>query len=615
MGTLDDIRPGQTIGRYEFLVPIAKGGMAAVWTARQRGSRGFAKTVAIKTMLPMLSQDMQFEQMFLDEAKLAAQIHHPNVVEVLDLGEENDLLYQVMEFVDGESLSAILRAMSKKKVGIPLDIALRIIIDACRGLHAAHELTAVDGTDVGLVHRDISPQNIMITYDGVVKIVDFGVAKAAGRGTSETSAGQIKGKAPFMAPEQALGEEVDRRTDIFAMGIVLYLLTTGKHPFRGETDIATLHNILTQQPPSPRVIDPNYPRPLEMVVIRALSRDPSQRFSTAKEMADAISRVRPPTVRGAESEDVGAFVQELLGDVGRRRREALIEAIKRADARAESAEFGKPTDSSASLMLPLEEIGASSPSMKIPRAPSASTPPDPAESVHGAEGVVGAEMAAVGEPSSGAFVSAPLLGDLQSVQEPGFDALDLGAIVDELESGPQRGKGKAKLAFFGIFAILGVAGALVIWAVLQPDVSTTVDTETGSEAKDTSSAAGQVKTAEPAVSDESFGQGLDPNSLPKLGRSRPKVDATGKSDGTAQAQGDAGDLVAEEQQKRITIPHKPSTSSSAAQPSTSTSAAPVASTPPVASGTTGSKGSKPAVTHTAATPSAWKPPPVTDPGF
>ncbi len=136
MRTLDDIKPGQTIGRYEFLVPIAKGGMASVWAARLKGTRGFAKTVAIKTILPTLSDDPLFEQMFLDEAQIAAQIHHPNVVEIMDLGEENDVLYQVMEYVDGEPLTAIMRAVKKKKQRVPVEIAVKIIIDACMGLHA-----------------------------------------------------------------------------------------------------------------------------------------------------------------------------------------------------------------------------------------------------------------------------------------------------------------------------------------------------------------------------------------------------------------------------------------------------------------------------------------------
>src|SRR5262249_52176616 len=182
MRTLQEIQPGQTLGRYEFLVPIAEGGMAAVWAARLKGSRGFSKTVAVKTMLPTVSDDPQFEQMFLDEAQICARIKHPNVVEILDLGEQDDVLYLVMEWVDGEPLSSVRRAAAKQG-NLPRSIAVKIIADAAAGLHAAHELKDELGNPVGLVHRDISPQNILLAYDGGVKIVDFGVAKAAGRTT------------------------------------------------------------------------------------------------------------------------------------------------------------------------------------------------------------------------------------------------------------------------------------------------------------------------------------------------------------------------------------------------------------------------------------------------
>jgi len=336
MKTLDDIKPGQTIGRYEFLVPIAKGGMAAVWAARLKGTRGFSKTVAIKTMLPSLSDDPSFEQMFLDEAQIAAQIHHPNVVEIMDLGEETDVLYIVMEYIDGESVATLMRNASKRKEPIGLPVGVQLAVDACNGLHAAHELKNVDGNTVGLVHRDISPQNILVTYDGMVKLVDFGVAKAAGRMSSETTAGQIKGKAPYMSPEQAMGGRVDRRTDIFAMGIVLYQLTTGKHPFRGENDLSTLHNILHRTVPSPKFVDPKFPRPLEAVIMKALSREQDKRFQTAQEMADALTRVFPPTVRRVTASDVSKFVGSLMGDAGEKRREALREAIRQADSRGSS---------------------------------------------------------------------------------------------------------------------------------------------------------------------------------------------------------------------------------------------------------------------------------------
>ncbi len=194
------LAPGTVLGRYELLLPIAQGGMATVWAARQKGSRGFSKTVAVKTMLPNLSEDPTFEQMFLDEAAIASKIHHPNVAEILDLGEQDEILYLVMEWVDGESLSALSKQTKKLETDIPLRIAPKIVAQACAGLHAAHELRDENETLVELVHRDVSPQNILVASSGLVKLVDFGVAKALGR-SGATSVGQLKGKVPYMSPE------------------------------------------------------------------------------------------------------------------------------------------------------------------------------------------------------------------------------------------------------------------------------------------------------------------------------------------------------------------------------------------------------------------------------
>jgi serine/threonine protein kinase len=334
MRTLQEIQPGQTLGRYEFLVPIAEGGMASVWAARLKGTRGFSKTVAVKTMLPSVSDDPQFEQMFLDEAQIASRIRHPNVVEIMDLGEQDEVLYLVMEWVDGEPLSNLRRAAAKVG-GIPRNIAVRIVGDACAGLHAAHELKEESGQLVGLVHRDMSPQNLLVTFDGVVKIVDFGVAKAAGRSSGQTTAGQVKGKPPYMSPEQALGEAVDRRTDVFALGIILYQLTTGKHPFRGESDLVTLQNIVSDKPiVTPRAYDKAYPRLLEGVVMKALDRRREARYQSCAEFEAAIDDVFSKEMPRARTEDVGKFMREMLGSRGEERRKALLDSIRLADERA-----------------------------------------------------------------------------------------------------------------------------------------------------------------------------------------------------------------------------------------------------------------------------------------
>src|SRR5262245_34503158 len=283
-----DIGAGHVLGRYELLMPIASGGMAMVWAARLKGSRGFQKIVAVKTMLPNLVEDEQFEKMFLDEASLASKVRHPNAVEIIDLGEQNGVLFLAMEWIDGIPLNQVMK-VAKRHGGVPTTVATRIVMQACAGLHAAHELTDGKGKLLGLVHRDISPQNILVTFDGVAKVVDFGVAKATALGEGTTRAGQVKGKIGYMAPEQGRGEPIDRRADVFAMGIVLYVLTTGMHPFRKESEGATLFAITSADPVvPPHKIVPDYPAALEGVVLRALAKDRDKRFASASELFKAL---------------------------------------------------------------------------------------------------------------------------------------------------------------------------------------------------------------------------------------------------------------------------------------------------------------------------------------
>lgn len=324
------VQPGYVLGRYELLIPIAAGGMAQVWAARLKGARQFQKIVAVKTMLPKLSEDEQFEQMFLDEASLASRIRHPNVVEILDLGEQHGVLYLVMEWIEGVPLNQLMKT-AKASGGVPPRVAVRIAMQACAGLHAAHELTDEKGNLVGLVHRDVSPQNILVTYDGVTKVVDFGVAKATALGGGATVAGQIKGKVSYMAPEQVRGEALDRRVDVFAMGIVLYALTTGKHPFRRESDAATMYNICAPQPVTPpsRVFS-DYPPELEAIVLRALAKDRDERFATCDDMLRALDAL-PAELRASSDADVAQFVRQLFSDRREARRKQLDEAIERAN--------------------------------------------------------------------------------------------------------------------------------------------------------------------------------------------------------------------------------------------------------------------------------------------
>lgn len=333
MQSLNDLSPGKFLGRYELLMPVAQGGMAAVWAARLVGTRGFQRVVAIKTILPTLSDDAHFEQMFLDEAGLASRIRHPNVVQVIDLGEENGLLYQVMEWIDGDALSSFLRD-PKAVDGLPHAIAARIMIGVCEGLHAAHETRDDADQVVGLVHRDVSPQNILVTRDGVPKVVDFGVAKASSLSSARTTAGTLKGKPAYMAPEQIQGGDVDRRADIFSLGVLLYMATTGHNPFRGANDMATLHTICAkEEAPPPSTILKSYPADLEEVVMRSITKDPLRRFPTAAAMARAIEQAVPEVRKTGDSE-VAEFMRSFLSARLEARSAALRQALIEADQRA-----------------------------------------------------------------------------------------------------------------------------------------------------------------------------------------------------------------------------------------------------------------------------------------
>ena len=271
-------------GRYETLKPIASGGMATVHLGRAVGVGGFERLVAIKVMHPHIAAESEFVDMFLDEARLAARIRHPNVVATLDV-QADDGLFIVMEYVDGPSLQALRKSWRKKP--LPLPMGMRILVDALAGLHAAHELCDDNGASLNLVHRDVSPANILIGADGIVRITDFGVALAESR-LSSTRGGQLKGKIPYMPPDQLMGETVDRRCDVYAAGVVLWEVLTGKRLFKADSDGALLQQILAGPTQSPRQVNPEVPEALDVACMRALQALPGDRFATAADFADAL---------------------------------------------------------------------------------------------------------------------------------------------------------------------------------------------------------------------------------------------------------------------------------------------------------------------------------------
>lgn len=382
----EELCAGDTLGRYQLLVPIAQGGTASVWAARMKGPRGFEKIVAVKVMLAEFSEDSEAESMFLDEARLVSRIRNPNVAEVLDLGEQDGALFIVMEWIDGEQLNVVMRD-ARLQGGVPLPIAVRIVRQACAGLHAAHELVDNDGRPVSLVHRDVSPQNLIVGYDGTVKVIDFGVAKAASN-SQRTTVGQIKGKVAYMAPEQAYGEAVDRRTDVFALGIVLYQLVTGKHPLRGDNEYATLGRIRDKRPVDPpSVHHSSVPNEIEQVILKALAKNRDQRFATMQGMSQALDAAFP-TNDAPSRETISAYMGRLLGHRGEKKRLAIREAIRTANENKRTptvvpAAFEQPRDpeegrpASSRRLPPPPPLAEWERSGRSPQTPPPKTPRPP----------------------------------------------------------------------------------------------------------------------------------------------------------------------------------------------------------------------------------------------
>ncbi|UQA62990.1 serine/threonine-protein kinase [Polyangium aurulentum] len=344
-------------GRYEKIAEIASGGMATVYLGRALGAAGFERLVAIKEMHRHIASEDEFVEMFLDEARLAARIHHPNVVATLDVGSDEDGLFLVMEFVEGPSLQQMLKHLHRQRgEKLPIDIALRIFLDALEGLHAAHELTGEGGAPLNLVHRDVSPQNVLVSTDGIAKLTDFGVARAESR-LFTTKAGNIKGKVPYMAPEQATAKPVDRRTDVFAAGSVLWEMLAGKRLIKADSEVAMIFQVTEVVPDSPRVERPEIPMPIAAACLRALEKDAVHRYATAAEFAEALEQAaRVSNVAIATPRAVAAFVKSLGVH---RASAALMPESRRPDAlRPDALRINTLTKSVGAMSSPSTHAGA-----------------------------------------------------------------------------------------------------------------------------------------------------------------------------------------------------------------------------------------------------------------
>ncbi|MFZ5890349.1 MAG: serine/threonine-protein kinase [Myxococcota bacterium] len=322
----------QRVDRYELLGEIASGGMATVYLARLTGVGGFQRFVAMKRLHPHLANEKEFVEMFLDEARLAAGIHHPNVVPILEVGASPVGYYLVMEYVEGDTLARLLARAASRGKRIPPPIVIRIALDMLAGLHAAHELRDDRGQPINLVHRDVSPQNVLVGADGISRITDFGVARAASR-LSATRVGQLKGKIAYMAPEQAQGDErLDRRADVFSAGIVLWEALTAKRLFKADNEAATLSRIMSEPVPNLARIAPHVGSEVSEVVMRALDRDRERRFTSCAQFADALEASAQARVKVASPRELAAYVQEVMGEEVARQRDAVRTWLARTEA-------------------------------------------------------------------------------------------------------------------------------------------------------------------------------------------------------------------------------------------------------------------------------------------
>lgn len=300
-------------GRYALHAEIAAGGMATVHVGRLLGPGGFSRTVAIKRLHAQFAKDPEFVSMFMDEARLAARIQHPNVVSIIDVVAERGELLLVMDYIAGQSLSRLLRSEQKAGRRVEPRILVKIMTEVLSGLHAAHELTDERGAQLGVVHRDVSPQNILVGADGVAHLIDFGVAKAAGR-LQTTRKGHLKGKLAYMPPEQIRFGELDRRTDIYAASVVLWQGLVGRQLFSGG-EANVMYAVLSSEVKRPGSLVPGLPAGLDDIVMKGLARDPDDRFSTALEMADALEGALAP----ASTRETARWMQKVAGDELERR--------------------------------------------------------------------------------------------------------------------------------------------------------------------------------------------------------------------------------------------------------------------------------------------------------
>jgi serine/threonine protein kinase len=378
-------------GKYTLFERIGRGGMADVFKARIQGPAGFERTFVVKRILPHLSDDPAFTKMFIDEAKIAAKLTHPNIVQVFELGNVDEEYFMSMEYVRGHDLAETMRTLWAR-VGPPRpELVAYVGREMCRALAYAHDFTSDEGESLGMIHRDISPSNVMLSFDGAVKILDFGIAKALGGDAAEeaTKSGTLKGKFAYMAPEQTASNDIDRRIDIFATGIVLHEILTGRRLFKGENDMQTIERVRRCEVVAPSLFNPLCPPQMDQIVLQALAKNPDARYQSASEMADALDDIvyatrfqstqLAQTMRSLFPADAGGgdlratgSARMVTGSVSPSRSNTGLPRVDPHGSRP------NPTATRSPTIPPIVAPAATSPSYRLPTSPSNISFPQPA---------------------------------------------------------------------------------------------------------------------------------------------------------------------------------------------------------------------------------------------
>ena len=323
----------EIFGEYKILKKIATGGMAEVFLARRTGLKGFEKLLAIKRILPQFSENEEFISMFIDEAKLAAQLNQRNIVQIYDFGNQQGAYYIAMEYVSGKDVRSIVKRSIEKQKRMPIGQCAYIITEAAKGLEYAHNFKDHSGTSLQLIHRDISPQNILVSYEGEVSLADFGIAKAASKST-ETRAGVLKGKILYMSPEQAWGKPIDKRSDLYSLGVVLYELITYRKIFDADSEFSMLEKVRNAQVEFPPEIFEKVPRPIFQILKKALGKDPGERYQSAHEMHVNLENYLHTTRETASERTLAGYLKNLFQEEIEEEKKILTEGM---DAKTEAA--------------------------------------------------------------------------------------------------------------------------------------------------------------------------------------------------------------------------------------------------------------------------------------